>query len=329
MNGTDTSRHPLVQPFTPEAGEDRLSNLVSEYLRRNNLPALPASQRSLMTTEGNEENENEGNWVCVSSRSFWPLLLWSVVCQQRTHSFHKGGAALPTARLSVHSLRQRSWVLLRLKSHKERKTGVKSDGKAAKRRRILPNHCEMLRRHQDSWEAWQTEPGALTLVFCCSRRHALFSCDWLRRRGIRAAAVFSGEGGDPRGKSLAEFIDGKLEALCVVDLFNEGLDIPKVGRVVMLRPTESKIVFLQQLGRGLRSCEGKLRLTVVDFVGNHRIFAGRLIHLLSLGEKVCGWADLDAWLKGKPPDLPPGCLKGCRSNASPLLAGTTCSTIRH
>jgi len=52
--------------------------------------------------------------------------------------------------------------------------------------------------------------------------------------------------------------------------------------VVMLRPTESKIVFLQQLGRGLRAAEGKLRLEVIDFVGNHRVFASRLVHLLSL-----------------------------------------------
>ena len=73
------------------------------------------------------------------------------------------------------------------------------------------------------WKAWNTETGSRTLVFCCSRRHALFSRDWLRRRGVRVAAVFSGEGGDPRGASLADFVEGKLEALCVVDLFNEGI----------------------------------------------------------------------------------------------------------
>jgi superfamily II DNA or RNA helicase/diadenosine tetraphosphate (Ap4A) HIT family hydrolase/SOS-response transcriptional repressor LexA len=184
---------------------------------------------------------------------------------------------------------------------------------------MLEEKVENSERMERLWKAWNTEPGSRTLVFCCSRRHALFSRDWLRRRGVRVAAVFSGEGGDPRGGSLADFVEGKLEALCVVDLFNEGIDIPKVDRVVMLRPTESKLIFLQQLGRGLRSCEGKLRLTVIDFVGNHRVFASRLIHLFSLGGKTCSWADLDAWLKGKPPELPPGCLIDVELEARDVL----------
>jgi superfamily II DNA or RNA helicase/diadenosine tetraphosphate (Ap4A) HIT family hydrolase/HKD family nuclease/SOS-response transcriptional repressor LexA len=183
----------------------------------------------------------------------------------------------------------------------------------------LEEKVENSERMERLWRAWNSETGVRTLVFCCSRRHALFSRDWLRRRGVRAAAVFSGDGGDPRGKSLADLVEGKLEALCVVDLFNEGLDIPKIDRVVMLRPTESKIVFLQQLGRGLRSAEGKLRLTVIDFVGNHRIFASRLLHLFSLGEKAWSWADLDDWLHGKPPELPPGCLIDVELEARDVL----------
>jgi superfamily II DNA or RNA helicase/SOS-response transcriptional repressor LexA len=183
----------------------------------------------------------------------------------------------------------------------------------------LEEKVENSARMERLWRAWNKEPGSRTLVFCCSRRHALFSRDWLRRRGVHAAAVFSGDGGDPRGASLADFAEGTLDALCAVDLFNEGLDIPKVDRVVMLRPTESKIVFLQQLGRGLRSAESKLRLTVIDFVGNHRIFASRLIHILSLGAKACTWADLDAWLKGQPPQLPLGCLMDVDLEAREIL----------
>lgn len=184
---------------------------------------------------------------------------------------------------------------------------------------VLEEKVENSDRMERLWTAWNNETGSRTLVFCCSRRHALFSRDWLHRRGVRVAAVFSGEGGDPRGESLADFVEGKLEALCVVDLFNEGIDIPKVDRVVMLRPTESKIIFIQQLGRGLRSCEGKLRLSVIDFVGNHRVFASRLMHLFSLGGKACSWADLDAWLKGKPPELPPGCLIDVELEARDVL----------
>jgi superfamily II DNA or RNA helicase/SOS-response transcriptional repressor LexA len=183
----------------------------------------------------------------------------------------------------------------------------------------LEEKVENSQRMERLWKAWNKETGVRTLVFCCSRRHALFSRDWLRRRGVSAAAVFSGDGSDPRGTSLADLVEGKLEALCVVDLFNEGLDVPKVDRVVMLRPTESKILFIQQLGRGLRSADGKTRLTVIDFVGNHRIFASRLIHLLSLGEKTCSWADLEAWLKGRPPELPSGCLMDIELEARDVL----------
>ena len=102
-------------------------------------------------------------------------------------------------------------------------------------------------------------------------------------------------------------------------MFNEGLDIPAVDRVIMLRPTESKIIFLQQLGRGLRASEGKSRLLVIDFVGNHRIFAQRIIHLLSLTGQDAGWKGLKEWLKGEPPQLPEGCLLDIELSAQDML----------
>ncbi len=177
------------------------------------------------------------------------------------------------------------------------------------------------------WAEWQAAPASRTLVFCCSRRHALFARDWLLRRGVAAAAVFSGDGGDPRMASLAAFQDGRLSALCAVDLFNEGIDLPLVDRVVMLRPTESKIVFLQQLGRGLRAATGKTRLEVIDFVGNHRVFASRLMHLFALVPAADGAAEatnchafLKAFLAGTPPALPQGCLVDVDLEAKDLLA---------
>ncbi|MHB8951915.1 MAG: DEAD/DEAH box helicase family protein [Pirellulaceae bacterium] len=168
------------------------------------------------------------------------------------------------------------------------------------------------------WTTMQEHPADRTIVFCCSRRHAMFARDWLRAKGVTAAAVFSG-GGDSCGESLELLRRGRLQALCVVDMFNEGLDIPAVDRVVMLRPTESKVVFLQQLGRGLRAIEGKSRLLVIDFVGNHRIFAQRLIHLLSLTGEEAGWKGLREWLKGAPPRLPEGCLLDVELAARDLL----------
>ena len=196
---------------------------------------------------------------------------------------------------------------------------------------VLEAALENAPRMERLWAEWQAAPAGRTLVFCCSRRHAVFARDWLRKRGVAAAAVFSdaaGPGGpvsDPRMASLAAFHAGSLSALCVVDLFNEGVDIPLVDRVVMLRPTESKIVFLQQLGRGLRAAEGKLRLEVIDFVGNHRVFASRLVHLLSLtpaatAADATGFSLLKRYLDGREPALPEGCVLDVELEAKELLA---------
>ena len=183
----------------------------------------------------------------------------------------------------------------------------------------LERRVEQSERSDRLWRAMQEHPAGRTIVFCCSRRHALFTRNWLRSRGVEAAAVFSGEGGDNYGESLARLRGGELRMLCVVDMFNEGLDIPAVDRVIMLRPTESKVIFLQQLGRGLRAADGKTRLVVIDFVGNHRIFAQRIVHLLSLGGEDADWRSLKAWLGGEPPRLPAGCLLDVELEAQDML----------
>ena len=186
-----------------------------------------------------------------------------------------------------------------------------------------PDHAE--RGEENGGRHLFPAPPRRTLVFCCSRRHALFARDWLVKRGVRAAAVFSGDGSDPRMASLAAFHSGAIEALCAVDLFNEGIDLPLVDRVVMLRPTESKIIFLQQLGRGLRAATGKTRLEVIDFVGNHRVFASRLVHLLSLAPSADTAANatlfavLKGYLSGAEPLLPAGCVLDVEVEAKQLL----------
>lgn len=169
------------------------------------------------------------------------------------------------------------------------------------------------------WKTMEKHPAERTIVFCCSRRHALFSRDWLRSKGLHAAAVFSGSGSDSYSESLENLRRGHLQCLCVVDMFNEGLDIPAVDRVIMLRPTESKVIFLQQLGRGLRASEGKSRLLLIDFVGNHRIFAQRLIHILSLHKAAANWTTLKKWLNGEMADLPDGCLVDVEVEAKDLI----------
>jgi len=173
-------------------------------------------------------------------------------------------------------------------------------------------------RMERLWKTMEAHPAERTILFCCSRRHAVFTRDWLRAKGVTSAAVFSG-GGDNCGQSLEQLRLGILQTLCVVDMFNEGLDIPAVDRVIMLRPTESKVIFLQQLGRGLRASEGKSRLLVIDFVGNHRIFAQRIIHLLSLTGREPGWKGLKDYLKGNPPELPEGCVLDVELSARDTL----------
>jgi superfamily II DNA or RNA helicase/diadenosine tetraphosphate (Ap4A) HIT family hydrolase len=140
---------------------------------------------------------------------------------------------------------------------------------------VLEKRVEDSARMAKLWTAWTTHFGTRTIVFCCSQRHALFTRNWLQNRGVKAAAVFAGVGSDPRGESLRALTSGQLDAICAVDLLNEGLDLPDVDRVVMLRPTESKVVFLQQLGRGLRAAQSKSRLILIDFIGNRVRYCSR------------------------------------------------------
>jgi superfamily II DNA or RNA helicase/diadenosine tetraphosphate (Ap4A) HIT family hydrolase/HKD family nuclease/SOS-response transcriptional repressor LexA len=168
--------------------------------------------------------------------------------------------------------------------------------------------------------AWRAHPGTRTLVFCCSIEHAKYVRGWLHARGVRVEAVFSGPDSDDREAALRKLRDGALDAVCAVDIFNEGVDVREIDRVVMLRPTESNVVFLQQLGRGLRAKEGKRALTVIDFVGNHRIFLDRMRSLLSLTGATGATERMWRFLEGDaPPELPAGCSVELELEAKELL----------
>lgn len=172
-------------------------------------------------------------------------------------------------------------------------------------------------RMQRMWRAWEEHPASRTLVFCCSVSHADYAARWLGAKGVRVVAVHTGAGSADRAQSLRQLAQGELDAVCAVDLFNEGVDVPSVDRVVMLRPTESPVVFLQQLGRGLRRADGKQSVTVIDFVGNHRVFLDRVRTLLALGDKPLSLRD---YLGGdETPDLPPGCSVEVELEAKKLL----------
>ena len=116
------------------------------------------------------------------------------------------------------------------------------------------------------------------LGFCCSRKHAEDMAREFQARGIPSAAVVSGEPGPcgmDREEALQKLRTGELRVIFSVDMFNEGLDVPDIDLVMFLRPTESPVVFLQQLGRGLRKAPGKDYLIVLDFIGNYEK-AGRI-----------------------------------------------------
>ncbi|MGR8010327.1 DUF3427 domain-containing protein [Streptomyces hypolithicus] len=116
-----------------------------------------------------------------------------------------------------------------------------------------------------------TDPGTMrALGFCVSVAHAHFMADFFRRAGLNAVALSGETPSAERKSALDELRAGTLQVIFSVDLFNEGLDVPDVDTLLLLRPTSSATVFLQQLGRGLRRSEGKAVLTVLDFIGQHR-----------------------------------------------------------
>ena len=120
------------------------------------------------------------------------------------------------------------------------------------------------------------------LGFCCSKEHAREMAREFSSRGIPSVAVFSyasGEYTEKRNVAIQKLKNGEIKVIFSVDMFNEGVDITSVDMVMFLRPTESPIVFLQQLGRGLRKYRGKEFLTVLDFIGNYEK-AGRVRFLL-------------------------------------------------
>jgi superfamily II DNA or RNA helicase len=105
--------------------------------------------------------------------------------------------------------------------------------------------------------------------FCVTIEHAIFMADKFSLAGLKTCSLTSKNSKD-RGKIREQFKKKEINYLFVVDIFNEGVDIPEIDTVLFLRPTESLTVFLQQLGRGLRLAAGKDCLTVLDFVGNSR-----------------------------------------------------------
>lgn len=121
------------------------------------------------------------------------------------------------------------------------------------------------------------------LIFCSSKAEARELSKKLNQHGKRTIALTGDDDINYREKVVKQLEDGKLEYILTVDIFNEGIDIPSVNQVVMLRNTQSSIIFVQQLGRGLRKHKSKDYVTIIDFIGNYK--NNYLIPIALFGDK--------------------------------------------
>lgn len=177
-------------------------------------------------------------------------------------------------------------------------------------------------RAQNALEQWRQKAGRRTLAFCCSTHHADFMASYFRDAGVRTAAVHSGPTSAPRALSLEQLKEEEINVVFAVDMFNEGVDLPNVDTIMMLRPTESRVLWLQQFGRGLRKAETKPHVTVIDYIGNHRTFLIKPRTLLALpeGDMVIAQA-LQRAVEGNLHELPPGCEVTYTLEAIEILRG--------
>lgn len=155
--------------------------------------------------------------------------------------------------------------------------------------------------------------GKSTVIFCTSVNHAEIIAKMLQERGVKAEAVSGGTSTAVRKQILKQYADKEIQVLCACDLLNEGWDSPITEVLFMARPTMSKVIYAQQLGRGMRTHKGKEFLMVFDFVDNANMFncPYSLHRLLNVAEYVPGgmvlgtkhgmkW-DKDMFQKGEKP----------------------------
>ncbi len=185
----------------------------------------------------------------------------------------------------------------------------------------LAEAIETTQRAEQALEEWRERAAGPTLAFCTTIAHAEFMAEFFNKRGVRSVAVHSGPRSAPRQSAVENLQSGAIQVLFAVDVFNEGVDVPEIGTVLMLRPTDSPVIFLQQLGRGLRLSDEKAALQVIDFVGNHHSFLMKPRVLAKMGSSEGALTDravVEAAEAGGF-DLPPGCSAEFELGAVELL----------
>lgn len=147
----------------------------------------------------------------------------------------------------------------------------------------LDRHLIINERNEKIYEEYLTKgDGNKALGFCCSIQHANAMAKFFTEKGIPSIAITSET--DNRENEVEKFRSSAYTVAFTVDLFNEGIDFPDLRVLMFLRPTESKTIFFQQLGRGLRLCGGKENVVVIDFIGNYKK-ANNIRKYLSKGSK--------------------------------------------
>ena len=159
---------------------------------------------------------------------------------------------------------------------------------------------ELIFRH------YQKRGGKKTIAFCASKAHAHQMTDYFNEHHVPSAVLVSGSGSSKeRTRILEDLQTGKIQVLFCVDMLNEGVDVPDIDTVLFLRPTQSPVIFLQQLGRGLRKAKGKDHLTVLDFIGNYKSCARIPQYLYGSSSEE---NDKNGSGKAKPPKPPIDCV---------------------
>lgn len=158
----------------------------------------------------------------------------------------------------------------------------------------------------NEWHRLVGDPNrGRALVFCVSVAHAEYMTEQLNQAGIKAVCVVGKTPQDERRRAPELLAHGEIAALVTCDLYNEGVDLPLVDTLLLLRPTQSPVLFQQQIGRGLRLAKGKESCLVLDFVGRHRE-GFRFDRLLSSITGLSRGQLIDGVEKGFG-TLPPGC----------------------
>jgi superfamily II DNA or RNA helicase len=169
-----------------------------------------------------------------------------------------------------------------------------------------------------------TDPVRMrALGFCVSVEHARFMATRFAAVGIPSVAIWGETPAEERRQALTDLSAGRVAVVFTVDLFNEGVDVPLVDTLLMLRPTDSPTLFLQQLGRGLRKAPNKPVCTVLDFVGHHRteFRYDRRFRALLGGSRH----DVERQIEAGFPFLP----AGCQMSLDSVAQGIVLDSIRH